>query len=189
MNALEHYLHHLHATYEAQKRAVIAKVPTPGEFTRKGYRKDKAVWVDYTGFLCTGGKAIVLEAKQCGDTESTRVSFPVMARLEHIQAVRLAQAARAGAVSAVYVRKTWAGLRTADYLIPARVITGNLVFSGMGMGKKSIKWADLEPWQVPNEHTWLDAVTSRSGGVWRWDSYIDHGWAAVEPRVLLRTGT
>ena len=171
---LEHYLDLLHATYEAQGRAVIAKVPTPGEpYLLNGvlrYRKDQAVWTDYTGFMAAGGRAIVLEAKL---SRTSKPSFPLSA-LQPIQRVRLRQAANAGAISVLYIRHVGSHLTITDYLLPA-LPGAVLMFGGQLQGVKSLRWDNIQRWKVPTNRTWLDAVVEGRCAEYRWG-----GWGSID---------
>ena len=184
---LEAYLDGLHGTYEAQGRAVIAKVPTPGEpVVRNGrlsFRKDKAVWTDFTGFMMVGGRAIVLEAKL---TRTSKPSFG-MSELQSIQSIRLRQAAQAGAISVMYIRHVRSGLRISDYILPA--LPGHtLMFAGQVEGVKSVRWDNIQAWKLPPNRTWLDALVEGRRAEYRWGDYSRGGWAALDGSVSSAAG-
>lgn len=191
MDPLERWLDDLHRKqYEPEGRAVIFKVPTPGEPTKTGgYSKRPAVWLDFTGVLAQGGLSLNLEAKLCGLTRKGEPSEPdhfPLKMLRPIQVDRFGQLARMpGPMAALYIRHNTSPIHTDDYLVPpgwheerrGLVSRRHLVWPGKHTKYNYILWGELEKWRIPQGHTWLDAVSLR--GKFNWPRYKNEGWEAL----------
>jgi recombination protein U len=114
--------------------AMVNKVPTPIMLTKNGLVAGTST-VDYTGLL-PGGRFIAIEAKS--STIKTRLDFNLIQ--EH-QLNYLTMVQKFGGVALVLVEKN--SEPRACYLIPPEVII-NLMFDG----KKSCKWAVVEPYKI-----------------------------------------
>lgn len=119
----------------------------------------RGVRVDFEGVLWGSGRAVLLEAK----TSHASPSWP-LADVGDEQLRRMALLARCGALVALYVQHLEGARVMASYLLPvdaAGCIAGLVTHPSMSIlcnERKSIRWADMEPWKVSTNETWLDAA-------------------------------
>jgi len=129
-------------------------------FATKGTR------LDFEGVLAPSGRMVVLEAK----TSHASPSWP-LGDVRDSQVVRMAQLAACGALALLYVQRLEGARELASYLLPvdsAGRIAGLVTHPANGIlstERKSIRWADLEPWRVGASELWLDAAERLLGGV------------------------
>jgi penicillin-binding protein-related factor A (putative recombinase) len=114
--------------------------------------------LDFEGVLRPSGRAVVIEAK----TSHASPSWP-LCDVRDAQVVRMAQLASCGALALLYVQR-WHEGRATDYLLPvdaqgriASLVTHPALLV-LSAERKSIRWADLEPWRVGPQELWLDAA-------------------------------
>lgn len=119
----------------------------------------RGVRLDFEGVLSPSGRCVVLEAKTSHESASWGLDG-----LGAAQALRMAAVARCGALALLYVQRWDGGRRAGDFLLPvdgegriAGLVThpALAVLSGE---RKSIRWADMEPWRVKASELWLDAA-------------------------------
>jgi penicillin-binding protein-related factor A (putative recombinase) len=125
----------------------------------------KGTRLDFEGVLCGGGRAVVVEAK----TSHAAPSWP-LGDVGDAQMQRMACLARCGALVLLYVQR-WEGARpAASYLLPVdgegRIagLVAHPALAILSNERKSIRWADLEPWRVGPQELWLDAAERLLGG-------------------------
>lgn len=120
---------------------------------------------DFEGWLCGSGRVVALEAK----TSHASPSWPLGDVLDD-QALRLSTVARDGGLALLYVQR-WHEGRATDYLLPVdaqgviAALAAHPALVVMSGERKSIRWADLEPWRVGSQELWLDAAERLLGGV------------------------
>lgn len=141
------------AHHDAQVDSPAARGKVLAHLVKGGWR------CDFEGWLCRSGRVVVLEAK----TSHAAPSWPLSGVLDD-QARRLATVARDGGLALLYVQRWHEGRTVADYLLPvdsAGVIAGLVTHPALvvlSAERKSIRWADLEPWKVTAQELWLDAA-------------------------------
>ena len=117
------------------------------------------VRLDFEGVLAPRGRYVVLEAK----TSHASPSWP-LGDVGDAQALRMAQLASCGALALLYVQRLEGARVLASYLLPvdsAGRIAGLVTHPALvvlSAERKSIRWADLEPWRVKASELWLDAA-------------------------------
>lgn len=115
--------------------------------------------LDFEGVLSPSGRYVVLEAKTSHEGASWGLDS-----LGAAQVQRMASVARCGALALLYVQR-WDGARpVASYLLP---VDGEGRIAGLvthpacvilSVERKSIRWADMEPWRILASELWLDAA-------------------------------
>lgn len=171
--ALEGMLGAQCALLASRGRGVVARCHPDVQVVRQLAKKRVegfvvGVRLDFEGVLSPSGRCVVLEAKTSHKSASWGLNG-----LGDAQAQRMAAVARCGGLALLYVQR-WDGLRRAgDFLLPvdgegriAGLVThpALAVLSGE---RKSIRWADMEPWRVKASELWLDAAErlGLTGGV------------------------
>lgn len=124
---------------------------------------------DFEGWLRGSGRVVALEVK----TSHESPSWP-LGDVRDEQARRLACVASDGGLALLYVQR-WDGPRPLDeYLLPvdgAGKIAELVTHPALGVlegERKSVRWADLDPWRVGRSEMWLDAaerLLKLAGGV------------------------
>lgn len=119
----------------------------------------RGVKLDFEGLLSPSGRAVALEAK----TSHASPSWP-LGDVGEAQAQRMAALARCGALALLYVQRMEGVRVVAEHLLPvdgegriAGLVT-HPACAVLSAERKSIRWADLEPWRIGSSELWLDAA-------------------------------
>jgi hypothetical protein len=148
----------------ARRRALVERCHPDVQVVRQLPKKRVegfvvGVRLDFEGVLSPSGRAVVLEAK----TSHASPSWP-LGDVGDDQLKRMAQLAWCGALALLYVQQMEGVRVLASYLLPVDAhggIAGLVQHPALAIldaERKSIRWADLEPWRIGASELWLDAA-------------------------------
>jgi len=137
--ALEDLLAWQHNLYESRRVAWVRKFPTPVTIIRRdgeivGARPTGYAVADFMGWLYTGGRAMAVEAKECGGDRFD------LARIQPQQRDCLSACLDAGGVAAVVV---WWTDHDERWVIPWATVRGSIA-----VGTRSLHWVQESTFRI-----------------------------------------